>query len=87
MSIRFSCEITDPHVEALLLFLGARLDDDKNQMIDVLDCAKAWLKLESPIPFDRSAYEHVKSSLVLVHEEDDKTSLAPSQKPLPPAQV
>lgn len=81
MSIRFSCELTDPHVEALLRFLSARLDDDTSQILAVVKCAKEWLEMQAPNRFDRSCDGHMSSSLVLVDDEDDIVSPAPSQMP------
>jgi len=86
MAIRFTCEVTDPHTEAVLQLLGERLDNDTSKMLKVVCRAKQWLELESPIPFDSSGYEQMSSSLVVVTDEEHKTShtpcLPPSQSPL-----
>jgi hypothetical protein len=80
MSIRFSCELTDPDTEALLNFLEKLTGNDESRMLTVLDCAKDWLKLEAPIPSHRGD-AHEKESLVLVDEGDDSISPSPSQMP------
>lgn len=82
MAIRFTCEVSDPHTEAVLQFLGARLEDDTRKMLTVLNCAKKWLELEAPIPFDRSVESHVSTSLVLVTVEGDDMPHTPDQTPV-----
>lgn len=78
MSIRFSCELTDPDTEALLNFLEKLTGNDEVRMLTVLDCANDWLKLQAPIQSHRGD-AHVKSSLLLVDEGDDSISPSPSQ--------
>lgn len=82
MPIRFTCEVTDPHTEALLRFLGARLGDDTSKALAIVNCAKEWLEMQAPNRFDRSCDEHMSASLVLVTVEDGKTSSSPSQTPV-----
>ena len=42
-----SCELTDPHTEALLLFLDDLLGDNEAHKVQVLSCARQWfLELE-----------------------------------------
>lgn len=80
MSIRFTCELTDPDTEALLNFLEKLTGNDEDRMVTVLDCAKDWLRLQAPIQSHRGDV-HVKSSLLLVDEEGDSISPSPSQMP------
>ena len=80
MSIRFSCELTDPDTQELLCFLEKLTGNDGDRMMEVLDCAKAWLKLEAPIP-SHQCDARVKSSLVLVDDSDDPTASLLSQTP------
>jgi len=68
MSIRFSCEVTDPDTEALLNFLEKLTGNDEDRMLTILDCAKDWLKLEAPIQ-SHHGDAHMKSSLLLVNED------------------
>jgi hypothetical protein len=82
MPIRFTCEVTDPHTEAVIGFLGERLNGDTKQMLQVIECVKKWLEMESPIPFDQSLYEQMSSSLVLVTVEGGETSRTVCQTPL-----
>jgi hypothetical protein len=81
MSIHFSCELTDPDTEALLNFLEKLTGNDEGRMLTVLDCAKDWLKLEAPIQSHRGD-AHVKSSLVLVADQDDSSFVEPSRMPV-----
>jgi len=53
MAIRFSCEVTDPHTEALLLFLDDLLGDNEEHKLAVLSCAQQWLRLDTPTVFNR----------------------------------
>lgn len=80
MSIRFSCELTDPDTQELLSFLEKLTGNDGDRMLEVLDCAKDWLKLEAPLPSHRRD-GRVKSSLVLVDDSDDRTDSLLSQTP------
>jgi hypothetical protein len=80
MSIRFTCELTDPDTQALLDFLEKLTDNDGGRMMTVLDCAKEWLKLEAPIPSHRGE-SHESTSLVLVDDSGDSTVLLPTQTP------
>jgi len=72
MSIRFSCELTDPHTEALLLFLDDLLGDNEAHKLQVLSCARQWLELEDKVPptaFTRGDV-HEKPSLRVVADQD-----------------
>jgi hypothetical protein len=80
MSIRFSCELTDPDTEALLCFLERLTDNNEDRMLTVLDCAKDWLKLGTPIPSHRGD-AHEKSSLVLVDDSVDQAVSSLSHTP------
>ena len=82
MSIRFSCELTDPDTQELLHFLEKLTGNNEDRMLEVLDCAKNWLKLEAPIPSHRGD-AHEKSSLVLVDDLDDPTVSLLSHTPSP----
>jgi len=46
--IRFSCEVTDPHTEALLRFLDDLLGDNETHKLEVLSCARQWLEVNTP---------------------------------------
>jgi hypothetical protein len=65
MSIRFTCELADPHTESLLLFLEELLGDNEEHKLQVLSCAQQWLEMRVPSIFNRGD-AHVKSSLLLV---------------------
>lgn len=69
MSIRFSCELTDPDTEALLSFLEKLTGNDEVRMMAVLDCAKEWLKLDTPIQSYRGD-ARIKSSLLLIVDDE-----------------
>lgn len=75
MSIHFSCELTDPHTEALLTFLDELLGDNEAHKIQVLSCARQWLELEEKVPpaaFLSRADAHEKS---LLRVEADRNAL------------
>jgi hypothetical protein len=76
MSIQFYCELTDPHTEALLLFLEDLLGDNEVHKLEVLSCARQWLEMEykKPSAFNRGD-AHEKFSLRV---EADQTALVSS---------
>jgi len=78
MSIKFSCELTDPHTESLLRFLEDILGDNDAHKLEVLSCARQWLEMDAPMAFTRGN-AHMKSSLLLVDDE-----IAPHASPLAP---
>jgi hypothetical protein len=80
MSIRFSCELTDPDTEALLGFLLDMTNNDCDRMLEILDCAKEWIKLDAPIP-SHSGDAHKSSLLHVVIESDEGKSSSLSQTP------
>lgn len=82
MSIRFSCELTDPDTEALLSFLEKLTSNNGERMLEVLDCAKNWLKLDAPIP-SHNGEAHTKSSLLLTGDESVQESFSPAETPDP----
>jgi hypothetical protein len=71
VSIRFSCELTDPHTENLLRYLEDTLGDNYVHKLEVLNCARQWLELEDKVPpaFTRGE-AHTKSSLVVEADQD-----------------
>lgn len=85
MSIRFTCELTDLDTEALLGFLERMTDNNGDRMLEILDCAKEWLRLDAPIPSHRGE-SHVSTSLVLVHEGDECGTGVPSLSQIPSLQ-
>jgi len=81
MSIRFSCESTDPDTEALLSFLLDLTHNNCDRMVELIDCAKDWLKLDAPIP-SHNGDAHKSSLLHVVVETGDLTVSLPSQMPV-----
>jgi hypothetical protein len=81
MSIRFTCQLTDPDTEALLIFLEKLTANNESRMLEVLDCAKEWLKLDAPTPSHRGE-SHMSTSLLLVDDSDDPTFSSPSHTPV-----
>ena len=69
MSIRFSCELTDPDTQALLGFLEKLTGNDEVRMLTVLSCAEKWLLLQVPI-HSHHGDAHMKSALLLVDDQD-----------------
>jgi len=81
MAIRFTCEVSDPHTQAVIQLLGERLGNDPEQMLKVILCAKKWLELECPTPFAHSECGHMSSSLVTVDDDDVAAAHEHGQKP------
>jgi len=80
LSIRFSCELTDPDTESLLSFLLNLTDNNPDRMLEILDCARAWLKLDAPIPSHNG--DARKSALLhVVVDSNDPTPSLPVHKP------
>ena len=78
MPIRFSVELTDPHTEALLIFLEDQLGDNEAHKLSVLSCARQWLELHAPTAFNRGD-AHEKSSLVVETDESVLDASSPAQ--------
>lgn len=90
MSIRFSCEVTDPHTENLLRYLESVFGDNEAHKLSVLDCARRWLELEDKTPpiFTRDGGHTLFSALSLVEDCEDVqavSSLSQTPSLQPPA--
>jgi hypothetical protein len=68
MAIRFTCEVSDPHTEALLRFLDDLLGNNEAHKLEVLSCARQWLEMDTPTVFSRDD-RHESQSLQLVDGE------------------
>jgi hypothetical protein len=80
MPIRFTCEVTDPHTEALLRFLEDLMGDNEAHKMEVLSCAMQWLRMGTPTVFNRDD-AHESQSLRLVDDEIDPIASSLSQQP------
>jgi hypothetical protein len=85
MTIRFTCELTDPDTEALLNFLERLTGNNGDRMLEVIDCAKEWLKLDAPIP-SHNGELHVSTSLVLVAQDYEDVPAVSSLSQMPSLQ-